>query len=191
MAGKLWMTVALLSAAAAASAQQQKQPRIDVEHYIIEAEINPRAQTLNANVQAQFVPSEETSTAAFELNNALNISKVEDGAGHQVAATRSHDNFTVDLSFAQPLAKGQPATVVFHYDGRLTGSEDSPVFGIKFAALHPDYGYLLYPARWFPMAGYSTDRFTADMRITVPNGYQGARFGPGAAGAARRRQDAL
>ncbi len=172
MAGKFWMTVVLLSAAAAASAQQQRQPRIDVEHYTIEAEINPRAQTLNANVQVQFVPLEDTSTAAFELNNALSISKVEDGAGHQVAATRSHDDFTVDLSFAQPLAKGKPATVVFHYDGRLTGSEDSPVFGIKFAALHPDYGYLLYPARWFPVAGYSTDRFTADTRITVPNGFK-------------------
>ena len=62
--------------------------------------------------------------------------------------------------------------MTFHYDGRLTGAEDSPVFGIKFAALHPDYGYLLYPARWFPVSGYSTDRFKANLRITVPNGFK-------------------
>ncbi len=62
-------------------------------------------------------------------------------------------------------------TITFYYDGRLTGQEDSPVYGIKFAAIHPDYAYLMYPARWFPVSGYTTDRFAADMRITVPMGY--------------------
>jgi tetratricopeptide (TPR) repeat protein len=61
--------------------------------------------------------------------------------------------------------------VTFFYDGRLTGNEDSPVEGIKFAAIHPDFAYLMYPARWFPVSGYTTDRFGADMRITVPMGY--------------------
>ena len=53
---------------------------------------------------------------------------------------------------------------------KLTGSEDSPVYGIKFAAIRPEYSFLLYPARWFPLSGYSTDRFAAEMRITVPMG---------------------
>ena len=75
------------------------------------------------------------------------------------------------LSFEQPLPKGQPVTMTFYYDGRLTGQEDSPVYGIKFAAIHPDFAYLMYPARWFPVSGYTTDRFAADMRITVPTGY--------------------
>jgi tetratricopeptide (TPR) repeat protein len=171
MARKFGIALALLGASGL-SAQQPRQPRIDVDQYTIEAEVNPRTQTLSAKVHVQFVPQDETSTAAFELNNALNVSKVEDGKGQQVAASRSHQNFTVNLNFAQPLPKAQPATVVFHYDGRLTGAEDSPVFGIKFAALHPDYGYLLYPARWFPVSGYSTDRFKADLRITVPNGFK-------------------
>src|SRR6185437_17129078 len=29
---------------------------------------------------------------------------------------------------------------------------------------------LLYPARWFPMTGYMTDRFSAEMHIRVPQG---------------------
>ena len=62
-------------------------------------------------------------------------------------------------------------TLTFFYDGRLSGSEDSPVYGIKFAAIHPDYAFLMYPARWFPVSGYTTDRFAADMRITAPMGY--------------------
>src|SRR2546429_186252 len=43
---------------------------------------------------------------------------------------------------------------------------------VKFTALHPDFGYLLYPARWFPIAGYTVDRFTADLRVTTPSEYR-------------------
>ena len=82
------------------------------------------------------------------------------------------------LSFDQPLPKGQPQTVTFFYDGRLTGQEDSPVYGIKFAAIHPDYAYLLYPARWFPVNGYTTDRFAADMQHHGADGLQGDRQRP-------------
>ncbi len=170
MARKFSLALALLGAAAVSSAQQRP-ARIDVQHYDIDAEVNPRMQTLRAKAQVDFVPQEQTGTATFELNNALDVSKVEDEAGRPVSVTRDRQTFSVSLSFAQPLEKGKPARVTFTYDGRLTGSEDSPVFGIKFAALHEDHGFLLYPARWFPVAGYTTSRFTADLRITVPDGY--------------------
>ena len=99
-----------------------------------------------------------------------------DETGKQIPASRSQQDFTVRLSFDPPLAKGKPVTLTFHYDGNLTGNiEDSPVYGIKFAAIHPDYAYLLYPARWFPVSGYTTDRFSAEMNIRVPGGLQGAR----------------
>jgi len=75
----------------------------------------------------------------------------------------------VRLSFEPPLAKGQPVTVTFYYDGKLTGQEESPVFGVRFAAIHPDFAYLMYPSRWFPVAGYTTNRFASDFRITVPD----------------------
>jgi hypothetical protein len=78
----------------------------------------------------------------------------------------------VRLSFDQPLPKGKPFTVTFSYDGHLTGNEDSPVFGIKFAAIHDEYAFLMYPARWFPVNGYTTARFSAEMNITVPSGYK-------------------
>ena len=107
-------------------------------------------------------------SATFELNNALNVSRVVDAKGKQIPASRNQQDSTVRLSFDQPLAKGQPVTITFYYDGKLTGQEDSPVYGIKFAAIHPDFAYLMYPARWFPVSGYTTDRFAADMRITVP-----------------------
>ena len=114
---------------------------------------------------------DNSTTATFELNNALNVSRVVDAAGKQIPASRNQQDFTVRLNFEAPLAKGRPVSVTFYYDGRLSGQEDSPVYGIKFAAIHPDFAFLMYPARWFPVSGYTTDRFAANVRVTVPMGY--------------------
>lgn len=162
-----------LAIASAALAQQERvsRSRIDVQNYIIDADINPRTQAVTASVQVRFVPLEDNvSTASFELNNALNVSRIVDDTGHQIPASRSTQDFAIRLSFPTPLQKGKPSTLTFTYDGRLAGTEDSPVYGIKFAAIHNDFSYLLYPARWFPINEYTADRYTADMRITVPSG---------------------
>ena len=161
-----------LGAFAAQAQNQERRARIDVEQYIIEAEISPNTQSITAKAGIRFVPVDDNVTsAAFELNNALNVSRVVDDKGKQIPASRNQQDFTVRLSFEQPLPKGQPVNITFYYDGKLSGQEDSPVYGIKFAAIHPDYSYLTYPARWFPVNGYTTDRFSADLRVTVPMGY--------------------
>ena len=165
----LLLFAALIAVTAAA---QDRRSRIDVEQYTIDAEVSPNTQSVTAKVAVRFVPIDDNITSAsFELNNALNVSKVEDDKGKQIQASRNQQDFTVRLSFEQPLPKGQPVTITFYYDGKLTGQEDSPVSGIKFAAIHPDFSYLMYPARWFPVSGYSTDRFAALLRVKVPMGY--------------------
>jgi hypothetical protein len=165
----------LMFAAQMATAQDRRgapTQRIDVEQYVIEADISPNTQSIAAKATVRFVPLDEgVTSASFELNNALNVSKVVDDKGSQVQAARTQQDFSVRLTFPQALPKGQPVSVTFFYDGKLTGNEESPVYGVKFAAIHPDFAYLLYPARWFPVAGYTTDRFGAEMRITVPTGY--------------------
>jgi hypothetical protein len=172
LAAPLAAAVILLAATAVVPAQERRSgSRIDIDQYTIDAEISPDTQSIDAKATVRFVPEDNTNSVVFELNNALNVSKVVDGAGQQVQASRNQQEFTISLILDQPLPKGQPATLTFYYDGRLTGQEDSPVYGIKFAAIHPDYAYLMYPARWFPVSGYTTDRFAAEMRITVPNGY--------------------
>jgi Peptidase family M1 domain/Tetratricopeptide repeat len=167
--------VALASFALAPLAAQDrgKSGRIDVDNYSIDAEINPHTQTLTANVKVRFIPLDnDVSTASFELNNAFKVSRVVDDSGRQIPSSSSTQDFSVRLSFPAPLAKGKPATVTFSYDGRLTGQEESPIYGIKFGAIQNDFTYLMYPARWFPVSGYSVDRFTSDLHITVPTGYQ-------------------
>src|SRR6516162_10294948 len=168
----LWPAIFLSILTLTAPAQERRGSRIDVDGYAIDAEVSPITQSLTARVTVRFVPLDDNvSSAAFELNNALNVSRVVDEKGKQISASRSQQDFTVRLNFDSPLPKGQPVTVTFYYDGRLTGQEDSPVYGIKFAAIHPDYSYFMYPARWLPVSGYTSDRFAANMRVTVPSGY--------------------
>jgi predicted negative regulator of RcsB-dependent stress response len=58
------------------------------------------------------------------------------------------------------------------YEGTLSGSEESPVEGLKLAVIGDPISYLLYAGRWFPMVGYLTDRFTAEIHVSVPAGYR-------------------
>jgi tetratricopeptide (TPR) repeat protein len=169
----------------AAQERGSKAARIDVDNYAIDAEINPRTQTLTANVKVRFTALDsDISSASFELNNAFNVTRVVDDSGHQINASRGGADMGVRLSFPAPLVKGKPTTVTFTYDGRLTGQEESPVDGIKFGAIQNEMAYLMYPARWFPINGYSVDRFSSNLHITVPSGYQVIASGLGSSQAA-------
>jgi aminopeptidase N len=173
MFGKTLIVAAAFASIVTAQDRGAKRARIDVENYMIDADVNPRTQAVTANVKIRFVPLDnDISSVSFELNNALNVSRVVDEAGRQIPASRSSQDFTVRLTFPAPLVKGKATTLTFSYDGRLSGQEDSPVYGIKFAALQNDFGYLMYPARWFPLNDYTIDRYTADLHITVPSGFK-------------------
>ena len=162
----------LIAAVPALVHAQDRKSRVDVDHYTIDAEINPVNQTLSARAAVRVVAVDDgVTSAAFELNGALAISKVTDDQGHTLSASRSGTDAGFRISF-DALPKGKALTLTFAYDGKLTGAEDSPVYGIKFAAIHPDYAFLMYPARWFPVNGYSTNRFAADVNVTVPSGYR-------------------
>jgi aminopeptidase N len=153
-------------------AADEGRTHIDVKKYTIDARINPRTQSIEATAKIDFTPLENANQATFELNNALTVSKATDATGATIATQRDPTDFSIRVMFAAGLVKGQPVSISISYDGKLTGSEDGPISGITFAALHPDYGYLLYPARWFPVSGYTSNRFMADMRITTPAEYR-------------------
>ena len=169
-------------AASFALAQQNggQATHIDVDGYTINAQINPATQTLNAKVAVRFVPLDDgVNSATFELNNALNISQITDSKGTTLNSARTQADNTVRVTFPGSLQKGQMTEITFVYDGRLSGEEESPIYGIKFAAIQNDYSFLLYPSRWFPISGYTSDRFTSTMNISVPQGYSVVGSGPG------------
>ncbi len=154
-------------------AQGDRRAQIDLDNYTIDAQINPETQTLTARAAIRFVPLDDRTTSlTFELNNALTISRIVDDKGQTLQSSRNASENTVRVTLPGGLPKGQPAVITFNYDGRLTGSEESPIYGIKFAAIQNDYAFLLYPARWFPVSGYTVDRFTSTINVTVPAGFK-------------------
>ena len=172
--------VALAASLSFAQQNSAQTAHIDVDGYTIDAQINPSTQTLNAHVVVRFIPlDDQVNAAIFELNNNLNISQITDAKGNSLNSARTQADNTVRVTFPRNLPKGQMTEITFVYDGRLSGDEESPIYGIKFAAIQNDYAFLLYPSRWFPISGYTTDRFTSTMNITVPQGYQVIGSGSG------------
>ena len=171
MRGFKW-TLLFVVLAASAWAQDRHPQNIQVQKYTIDANINPRTQSITATAKIDFTSLDTTSEATFELNNALAISNAIDAQGHALEASRDSQDSNIKVELPAPIQKSQTGEICLTYAGKLTGTEDGPISGIKFAALHPDFGYLLYPARWFPVSGYTTNRFAADMHITTPADYR-------------------
>jgi hypothetical protein len=177
--------VALLLAVSAQAADKQ---RIQVDSYDINAELQPRVHRLVAHAVVKFTALEDISVATFELHNALRPTKVVDAAGHTLSAERISQDNSVRIALPDGLQKGQSSTLTFDYEGTLASADDSPVQGLKLAYVGEDTSYLLYSGRWFPMVGYGTNRFTATIKLTVPNNWVaiGSGLQAGSANAALR-----
>jgi hypothetical protein len=168
-----WRLAAALLLAAAALSAQEKRTNIEVESYKIDAKIDPAQQSLEAVAQVTFfVRDDRATTATFELNGALNLNSITDGTGRTLQAARSIQDFTARVNFLEPVAKDTKMTLTFNYGGRLGGEEESPIPGLKFAAIQREYAFLLYPSRWFPVSGYTWNRYLMELNVTVPEGYK-------------------
>src|ERR1700733_10986246 len=144
---------------------------INITGYVIDAQLDPAEHTLKATARVTFTATETASSAIFELHNALKVDNVVDDQHHQLSGERG-PNATISVALPNPLSKGANATLTFVYEGILSGSEESPVEGLKVATIGDPISYLLYAGRWFPMVGYLTDRFTAEIHVTIPAGYR-------------------
>ena len=146
-------------------------PQLNVTGYVISADVDPALGKLTASADVTFTALEDLTTASFELNNGLAITKLTDKAGNALNSERLTSNSTVRITLPAVLAKNSVNTFHFEYSGILTGSDTSPVEGIKMAAVADPISMLLYPGAWFPMTGLYTDRFTAAIDVRVPAGY--------------------
>ncbi|PYX96068.1 MAG: peptidase M1 [Acidobacteria bacterium] len=127
--------------------------RIQVNDYLIDADLTPKTHHLTAKAKVKFTALDNISTAVFELNNALRVTRVTNEAGKTMPTERVTQDYTIRVSLPEGLSKAQSQTLTFDYEGVLDKADDSPVEGLKLASIGPDTTYLLYPARWFPMVG--------------------------------------
>ena len=172
---------------------------INITGYVIDAQLDPAEHTLKATARVTFTATDTVSAAIFELHNALKVESVTAEQHHQLNGERG-PNATISIALPTPMSKGATATFTFVYGGTLSGSEESPVEGLKVASIGDPISYLLYAGRWFPMVGYMTDRFTAEIHVTVRAGYRvvgsgvtgspRSAAGGGRAGAGLARRDA-
>ena len=152
-----------------ARAQLPPRPSLDITGYVIDAELDPATHHLSATATVTFTAPASLDVVTFGFHPALKIAKITDASGKLLDGERTADG-SVRVTANTPFAAGRPVSWTFTYDGVLTGDENGPVEGMKLAQIQEPITYLLYPARWFPMTGYMTDRFSAQMHIRVPQG---------------------
>ncbi len=164
-----------------ATLQAVEKPRIQAEDYTIEAKVEPQSHKLTARAVVKFVALDDISIATFELHNSLRVTQVTDEHGTVLPAERVSQDSTVRVALPSGMSKGQEATLTFDYEGSVTSADDSPVPGLRLAYVGDPITYLLYSGRWFPVTNYGIDRFTARMKITVPQEYTVIASGSAAA----------
>jgi len=170
LTGRLGAALGVLSMALFAGAQQRiERPTLNITGYIIDAELDTQAHRIAAKAVVVFTAPENTEMVSFGFHPALKVTKITDDAGKLLTGERSADG-TIRVAPSTAFVKGKSYRWTFEYEGVITGNEDGPVEGLKLAAIQEPITYLLYAARWFPTTGYMTDRFTAQMRIKVPQG---------------------
>jgi hypothetical protein len=140
--------------------QRVERPTLNITGYKIDAEIDTATHHLAAKATVTFTAPENADLVSFGFHPALKVTKITDEHGKLLTGDRSADG-TIRVTPASPIVRNTPENWTFEYEGVITGSEDGPVEGLKLAAIQEPITYLLYPARWFPMTGYLTDRFTS------------------------------
>ncbi|MFT4112180.1 M1 family aminopeptidase [Silvibacterium sp.] len=143
---------------------------IDVTGYTIDVELHPAEHSLTAIAKVTFKALAPVDTAIFDLHGALRVEKVTDSTNIPLSGERGAES-SLRITPATPLEQGKSYTWTFTYGGSLENDAGGPVEGLKLAYIGDPITYLLYAGRWFPMAGYQTDRFTAAIHVKVPTGY--------------------
>jgi tetratricopeptide (TPR) repeat protein len=152
---------------AAIPARQQ----INVTAYVIHADLDPATGKLNATAAVTFITLEDLTSVVFGLNNGLQLTSLTSSDKSTLTPERNAADSTVRVSVPAPLTKSTTSTWTFTYSGTPT-VDTSPVDGINFVHITDPVSILLYPGRWFPipLPGLYTDRFTAEIHVTVPAG---------------------
>jgi hypothetical protein len=158
----------LLSFMAAGRARAADKPRMRVDDYQISVELLPETHHLNAHAIVKVTALEDLSTASFQLNNALRVTKLVDANNKPLTPERNTGDSSIRFGLNSNLQKNSSTTFTFDYEGTLESADDSPVQGLKLAYVGPDTSYLLYSGLWFPVAGYGVNRFTSTISVTVP-----------------------
>jgi aminopeptidase N len=172
----------LLLLAAPLRAQTPRASAFLANHYDVSATLDPITQSLSAVAKVEFKAQEVSSAVRVELHPNLNVTEVKSAEGKTLGFERDNQNpLTLIVNLLTPVAPGGKVTLTFTYAGPLANEENSPVPGVRAAAINRDGAFLLLPARWFPLTNYPSNRYTATFRLNVPEAFAVAGTGKAAA----------
>ena len=172
----------LLLAAAPLRAQAPRSSSFLADHYDVSATFDPITQSLSAVAKVEFKAQEVSSAVRVELHSNLNVTEVRSAEGKTLGFERDSQNpLNLIVNLLTPVAPGAKVTLTFTYAGPLANEENSPVPGVRAAAITRDGAFLLLPARWFPLTNYPSNRYTATFRLNVPDVFAVAGTGKAAA----------
>ncbi len=177
-----------------AAAQQVKRSQFDVSNYVMDVQLLPNENKLNATVDVMFTPLEDTRTVTFELNGSLKVESITRRNSTVAAASPTKGKTatatapnqitfiqdqvgvsdigpSVKIDLGDMVTKGTPVTLRFKYSGVLVSPSGGPLLTKRLAYVGVNDGYLMYAARWFPFHEYAADQATSDITISLPNGY--------------------
>jgi len=172
----------LLLTAALLRAQTPRPSSFLASRYDVSATLDPITQSLSAVAKVEFKAQEVSSAVRVELHPNLNVTEVKSAEGKSLGFERDTQNpLNLIVNLLTPVASGAKVTLTFTYAGPLANEENSPVPGVRAAAITRDGAFLLLPARWFPLTNYPSNRYTATFRLNVPEAFAVAGTGKAAA----------
>jgi len=163
-------------------AQVSRPASFRAEHYDVSASLDSIGQSITATAKIDFKAAEAASSVRVELHPNLIVKEVKGPDGKPLTFERDNQNsLVVVVQLATPVATDGHVTLTYTYAGLLFNEENSPVPGLRAAAINKDGAYLLLPARWFPLTNFPSNRYTATFRLNVPDSFAVAGTGKSSA----------
>ena len=154
------------------TAQARQKTGLRAVSYEVSASLAPEKQMLTARAIVEFEAQTPSRVVDCELHPNLSLSDVRDASGKVLQIDRGgQSGVDVVVSLPDVVPAGQRIKLTFEYSGVLANEENSPISGVRLASIGKDGAYLLLPARWFPLTGYPSNRFTGTFHIEVPQSF--------------------
>src|ERR1700687_1569757 len=178
----LFTLIFLSCPAAPLQAQTPRPENFLAEHYDVSASLDAIGQSISATAKIDFKAVEASSSVRVELHTNLTVKEVKGADGKSLTFERDNQNpLIVVVQLPTPVATAGHVTLTYTYSGLLVNEENSPIPGVRAALINKDGGYLLLPARWFPLTNFPSNRYTATFRLNVPDTFAVAGTGKASA----------
>jgi hypothetical protein len=138
-------------------------------NYEIRASLDATGHVLTALAKVDFTANESSRVVEVELNQNLRVNGVRDAAGKPLVYDRDENTpLKLQVTLPDTVPMGGRVTLQFEYNGPLSSGRNVAAESVRLAYIDKNGGYLLLPARWFPLTDFPTNRYTGVFQIEVP-----------------------